>query len=40
MRTFQVYINGESAGTVEAASYQAARKAARAAFRVSCDIIG
>ena len=40
MRTFQVYINGESAGTVEAAGYALARKAARKLFRVSCDIIG
>lgn len=35
-----VYINGEIAGTIEAADYQAARKAARRAYRVSCDVIG
>ena len=40
MRSFAVYLNGELIGSIEAASYQAARKAAKAAWRVSCDVIG
>lgn len=40
MRNWLVMINGEEAGTVQAVSYPLARKAARAAFRVRCDIIG
>jgi hypothetical protein len=40
MTTYTVLINGEEHGTIEAPSYQAARKLARALFRRSCDIIG
>jgi hypothetical protein len=40
MRRYLVYINGEEAGTVEAPDYQAAKLAAKRAFRCSCDVIG
>lgn len=38
--SYRVLINGEPAGTIEAASYAAARVAARRLYRVTCDIIG
>lgn len=38
--TFLVFINGIEAGTIVAASYSAARKSARRAYGVSCDVIG
>jgi hypothetical protein len=40
MRSFAVYLNGELVGSIEAASYQAAKLAARKAYRVRCDVIG
>lgn len=40
MREYLVFINGVEAGTIHAASYAAARAAARSLYRVSCDVIG
>lgn len=40
MRTYLVLINGAEVGTIDALSYVAARKAAKRAYRVSCDVIG
>lgn len=40
MTTYLVFINGVEAGTIVAPSYIAARKSARRAYGVSCDVIG
>jgi hypothetical protein len=40
MRTYLVLINGIEAGSVEAASYAAAKSIARATFKRRCDVIG
>lgn len=40
MRTYLVFINGIEAGAIDAPSYAVARKSARRAYGVSCDIIG
>ncbi len=40
MRSFDVYMNGELVGSIEAASYKAAKLAARKAYRIACDVIG
>jgi len=40
MRTFVVLINMMPSGTVEASSYAAARKLARAAYGRRVDVIG
>jgi len=37
---FFVYINAVEVGTIEAPSYVAARKLAKALYGVSCDVIG
>jgi hypothetical protein len=38
--SFRVFINGVEVGELVAADYRAARKAAKRAYRVSCDCIG
>lgn len=40
MRTYLVFINGIEAGSLEAPSYAVARKSARRAYGVACDVIG
>lgn len=40
MRAFDVYMNGELIGQIEAATVAAAKAAARKAYRVRCDVIG
>lgn len=40
MRSFLVFINGHEVGAIEAKSYAEARRLAKRAYRVSCDLIG
>lgn len=40
MRAYRVFINGVETAGIYAESYQAAKRAAKRMFRVSCDVIG
>ncbi len=37
---YRVFINGMECDAIKAASYAEAKRAAKALYRVSCDIIG